>query len=399
LFAIFIKKISFTIQTGAVTMEKQKVLILTASYGNGHIQVAKTLKEECHKQGINEVIISNLFAEAHPLVNDITEYLYLKSYTIGKPLYRFFYYGMNKMYHTKILNWYYNFGKKRLISLIEAERPDFIINTFPMIVVPEFRRRSGIFIPIFNVLTDYCLHKIWLHPEIDKYYVATEDLKQKIVDFGIPESIIETTGIPIRPVFEEQILPSSLFKKYHLSPAKKVIVIMAGAHGVLKNVKEICETLLTQTDSQIVVVCGNNTSLMLELEPLTKKFPDPLRVFGYLERVDELFRITTCMITKPGGITLTEAAALGVPLILYKPVPGQEKENAQYFASKGGAVIANQLEDIYMTISYLLNNEEALLEMKNAMRQIYKPHSAKNIIHDISNTVEQLKLKRFANLS
>jgi processive 1,2-diacylglycerol beta-glucosyltransferase len=380
-------------------MKKPKVLILTASFGNGHVQVAKTLEQACYEKEIKEVIVSNLFAEAHPLVNEITEYLYLKTYSIGKPFYRMFYYGIDKMYNTKMKNWYYNFGRKRLISLIENEKPDLIINTFPMIVVPEFRRRSGIFIPTFNVLTDYCLHKIWLHPEIDKYYVATEELKQKMVHFGISESKIHATGIPIRSVFEEQIRPSLIYEKYHLSPAKKVIVIMAGAYGVLKNVKEVCETLLTQTDAQIVAVCGNNPSLLLELEPLGKRFPHQLRVFSYLERVDELFRIATCLITKPGGITLTEAASLGVPVILYKPVPGQEKENAQYFASKGGAVIAKRLEDIYITTSYLLNNEEALLEMKNTMRCIYKPHSAKNIIHDILNTTEQLKLKRFANLS
>ena len=89
---------------------------------------------------------------------------------------------------------------------------------------------------------------------------------------------------------------------------------------------------------QVVVVCGKNEALKQDLLSLQKQNSDALKVFGYVENIDELFRVTSCMITKPGGITLSEAA-LQVPVILYKPVPGQENENAMYFERKGARVV------------------------------------------------------------
>ncbi|MFZ3590907.1 diglucosyl diacylglycerol synthase [Bacillus sp. DJP31] len=363
--------------------KRPKILILTARYGNGHIQVAKSLENKCKEKGINDVIVCDLFAESHPIITDITQYLYLKSFTIGPQFYRMFYYGVEKIHDKKVASWYKNFGKRRLSYIIDKEKPDIIINTFPMIVVPEFRKKTGIVIPTFNVLTDFCLHRIWIHSEIDKYYVATEELKKKMVAQGVPSFRIHVTGIPIRESFEESIQPSVLFKKYGINPTKKVVLLMAGAHGVLKNTVEHCQSLLKDEKIQVAVVCGKNETLREELHGIASAYPDRLHVFGYVERVDELFRISSCMVTKPGGITLSEASAIGLPVVLYKPIPGQEKENAQFFQSKGAAIIANRPEDVITEVTDLLKNEQKLVAMKSQMKQIHKENSSQSIIEDI----------------
>lgn len=141
---------------------------------------------------------------------------------------------------------------------------------------------------------------------------------------------------------------------------------------------------------QIVVVCGNNQSLKDELEPLQYIHPDRIKVFGYVERIDELFRICSCMITKPGGITLSEAAALKVPLILYKPVPGQERENADLFAAKGAAVVINKLEKVQETVNDLFNHPEKMEKMKMSIAELYRPNAADTILQDILNEAEML---------
>ncbi|GAA3331705.1 hypothetical protein GCM10020331_089340 [Ectobacillus funiculus] len=120
-------------------------------------------------------------------------------------------------------------------------------------------------------------------------------------------------------------------QKYGLSPDKKTLLIVAGAHGVLDNVKELCELFSTVPQLQVAVVCGRNKLLQEELQELSRKKPDIIKVFGYVEKLDELFRIASCLITKPGGITLSEVAALQVPVVLYKPVPGQEREKCALF--------------------------------------------------------------------
>ncbi|KIQ93363.1 Processive diacylglycerol glucosyltransferase [Anoxybacillus thermarum] len=372
-------------------MHRKKVLILTASFGNGHMQVAKTIEQECMHQGIEHVVISNLFAESYPRMNHMTEYMYLKSYSIGRPIYRLFYYGIEKIYDKKFINWSYYMGKKRLMALLTSEKPDIIVHTFPMIGVSQFLFRKGFVIPTFSVLTDYCLHKIWIQPYVDQYYVATNDLKQQMVCAGVSESNVCVTGIPIRSAFEQAIPPSAIYKKYNISSEKPVVLMIAGAHGVLKDIETMCKTLIHE-HVQLLVVCGNNETLRIKLQALATQFPERLRVFGYIERIDELFRIATIAITKPGGITLTEATALGVPLILYKPTPGQERENALYFSKRGGAIIAEHIDEWHMHVRRLLRNNEVLLDMKYAMRSLYHPHAATNVVrHMLQVTREKLQ--------
>lgn len=369
-------------------LKDPKILILTAHYGNGHIQVAKTLEQSLRKMGIDKVTVSDLISESHPIMAEITRYLYLKSFSIGKQFYRLFYYSVDKMSNKRIMNLYVKLGHRRLQELVRTMNPDIIINTFPITVVPEYRTRTGLFIPTFNVLTDFCLHRVWIHKNIDKYYVSCEDLKRKLVQHNIPPYLVKVTGIPIRPHFEETIETSSLYAKYGLDPKKKILLIAAGAHGVLKNVKDLCESFFVRDDMQIAVVCGNNQSLKAELEPLQHRHPDRIKIFGYVERIDELFRICSCMITKPGGITLSEAAALQVPLILYKPVPGQEKENAELFASKGAAIVINKLEQVRDTVNDLFNHPEKMDEMKANLKLLHQPNAAESILQDILNEAE-----------
>lgn len=360
-----------------------KVLILTAHYGNGHVQVAKTLEETFQQRGIQNVIVCDLFAESHPVITDITRYLYLKSYTIGKELYRLFYYGVEKIYDKKIATWYANFGRKRLKAILQQEKPDVVINTFPIIAVPELKKQTGMAIPVYNVLTDFCLHKIWIHHHVDRYFVATDAVKQLMEEIGVPSGRIAVTGIPIRPSFEVSMISDALYAKYGLSSGKKTLLIVAGAHGVLDNVKELCELFSTVPQLQIAVVCGRNKLLQEELQELSKEKPDILKVFGYVEKLDELFRIASCLITKPGGITLSEVAALQVPVVLYKPVPGQEHENALYFEKNGAAIVIREEEDIFLKTKELLQDDSKLRHMKDALRRIYRPYSAFRIVDTV----------------
>ncbi len=362
---------------------------MTANYGNGHMQVAKTLYDECKSQGFEHVIVSNLYQESNPIVSEVTQYLYLKSFSIGKQFYRLFYYGVDKIYNKRKFNIYLKMGNKRLDELIQLHNPDIIIITFPMIVVPEYRNKTGKVIPTFNVMTDFCLHKIWVHENIDRYYVATDYVKQKLVEIGTHPSDVKVTGIPIRPQFEVDVPKSIIYKKYGLSSDKKVLLIMAGAHGVLKNVKELCEALLLDSEVQIVVVCGKNAALKQSLSELEQAHPNQLKALGYVEQIDELFRVTDCMITKPGGITLTEATAIGVPVILYKPVPGQEKENALFFEDYGAAIVINRHEDILESVTNLLQDEEKLESMKQNIKKLHLKQSSQTILEDI---VEQSDL-------
>ncbi|NGP46544.1 hypothetical protein G4V62_16900 [Bacillaceae bacterium SIJ1] len=170
-----------------VTVKKQKkVMILTGSYGNGHLQVVNALKASFEQTGTDYIVI-DLFKEAHPWMTAITKYLYIKSFTVGQRLYSFFYYSSKQMDHDQSITRVFNaFGWRKVRQLIKEHEPDMIVNTFPMLAVAEYKRKTGDTIQTCHVLTDYCLHNRWLHPLVDHYYVATEQLKQQLLILALP---------------------------------------------------------------------------------------------------------------------------------------------------------------------------------------------------------------------
>ncbi len=177
-----------------------------------------------------------LYLDTDPLITKASKYLYIKSFTYGQRLYWMFYYGGNrqkKYFQADIMNYY---GMKKLTYLVETMKPDLIVNTFPMLVVPQLRKKIGNNIPIVNVLTDFGLHKNWIHRGVDKYYVASENLRLDMMEKGIAGDKIKVTGIPIDADFERQYDKKLLFEKYHLDINKPVILIAAGAYGVLKRI-------------------------------------------------------------------------------------------------------------------------------------------------------------------
>lgn len=366
-----------------------KVLLVTASFGNGHNQVSHALKHTFEELGIGTVEIFDLYAEAYPYWNEAAKFLYKQSFSIGSSLYKMFFYGMDKMYSTKAGKLYNKLGEKQLEAIIQSKQPDIIITTFPVGTVPEWRKKSQNKFRIYTVVTDYCLHSTWVHPEIDRYYVATEDVKQKIIQSGIPAERIYVSGIPIRKAFEAEKDAAYLLNKYHLHPEKKKLLIMAGAQGVVKDLKWIASNLLDRSDMEIIIVCGRNQKLFNQLNKLKSSYEDQLKLFGYVDDVHELYELADVMITKPGGITLSETIAKQLPTILYKPVPGQENENSLYFCKIGASVTVRDKESIVKETLYLLNHSNKLTEMREALYHLQREESSQQIVTDI--------LQSFAN--
>lgn len=358
-------------------------MILYASYGDGHFQVAKALREKFIENGIHNIIMIDLFKEASPTVNAITRYFYIKSYKVLPAVYGWLYYG------TKHIRWdsflakrIQSYGVQTLKGIIEEERPDMVIHTFPMSVMPEICRKTGQSIPSVTVVTDFDLHRRWLHPDIDKFYVATEDLKDKIAKAGIPREQIYVSGIPVKPAFEEYEDTATILRKYRLSDAKHRVLIMAGSYGVMQGLKGMCARLSELEDVQMIVVCGKNNALRKEMEANFASV-DNVRILGFVDQIHELMQISSCIVTKPGGITLSESIMRELPILIYKPVPGQERDNALYLASKGAAKIANEPKELESEIVQLLTSERNLKSMRRALRALKKPRAAEVIVQDI----------------
>jgi len=360
-------------------MKRPTALILTANYGSGHVQAANVLANNLRERNI-EPIVSDLVEESYPNFSNLSQSLLIKSFSTHSSFYKWFYYGTNKLNSKGLVQFSSYLGRKRLLELIFTHHPSFIILTFPLHAASSLIKKSRISIPTYTVVTDYCLHPYWMNPFTHHYFVSTEAVKSCLLNHKISKKRISISGIPIRSQFEIPANKQGIYEKFHLNPQRKVITILAGAFGVLKNVKELCELLIQFPTYQIVVICGKNDSLYCSLMPFAFLFPESFRLLGYVENIHELFAISNCLITKPGGITLTEAAALQVPLILHNPIPGQELENAAFFSEKGAALISHTIFEVVDHVHSIVQNEEISKRMKSELKNIYKRDSASVIV-------------------
>ncbi|WP_028612727.1 MGDG synthase family glycosyltransferase [Paenibacillus harenae] len=364
-----------------------KLLILYASYGEGHLQAARAIRDALEEQGNHRTVMVDLMAESHPWLNEMTRRFYQRSYTHMPSLYGWMYDFTRPMKHDSLFGGLlHSFGRDKIRRILAAERPDAVVHTFPLFALPELKRRKRLWPPSYAVITDFDLHRRWVHPSIDRYYVATDDLKRELTHLGIPGSSIQVSGIPLKRGFRQAEATAELYERYGLQADKPVILIMPGAQGVMPDVELICGGLLEDPNVQVALVCGYNHQLRETVQNQFRRHPDRsrLHVYGYVEQIHELMAISGCLITKPGGVTLSEAIAAGLPIFIYRPVPGQEKQNALYLQSKGAAILAYAPEELASQITKLLGDPLRLAASRLCTKQLQASQTpAESIVLDI----------------
>jgi processive 1,2-diacylglycerol beta-glucosyltransferase len=377
----------------------RKVLNEYARFGDGHLQAATALRDSFTRLGIGEAQLIDLLEQSHPFLNEISKFVYRKSYSLFPQVYGWVYDTTKDMKSdTPFAHWLHSFGRAALLKLIRQEQPDAVIHTFPSLALPTLTNRIGRRIPMFNVVTDFDLHRRWVHPQVDKYYVATDDLHQELTKLGIGANQIAATGIPLRPSFSNMAhLPEreAIAERYGFASSDQpIVLLMAGAYGNLANLRKLCRRLADQRNAQIVIVCGNNRAVRSQLNKYFASH-DNVTVLGYVDRVDELMRLSVCIMTKPGGLTVSEAIEAKLPIFLYRPVPGQERHNAIYLQSKGAAVVCQTTDELFHGINGLLRDVGLGNSMRSALGTLRKERAADRIALDI---VQQLHIMEEASV-
>jgi len=220
----------------------------------------------------------------------------------------------------------------------------------------------------------------------DKYFVATDELKDTLVKKGYQTDRIEVSGIPIRNMFQlRRGVRGDTFNEDKKSPRKSVL-FMAGIAKHLVEAKELVQTLLSVGDIEVLAVCGMNEKLKKQLDDHFMQH-DRVRVFGYVDRMDKLMEESHCILTKAGGVTLTEAISMTLPAIVFRPVPGQESENAAFMARNGMAIEVNHLEDLADAFRNVISPEGAS-RMRHAQQKLAKQHAGATIVSSIVHDLQ-----------
>lgn len=367
-----------------------KIIILYASYGDGHYQASKAVEASLRSKGVADVMLLDLMAEAHPLINGLTRFVYMQSFKTIPSLYGWVYNATKELpQEAPLLEVINSFGASKLQQTLRETRPDLIIHTFPQLTLPRLLKRTGQSLPLANIVTDFDLHGRWIHAGVDRYYVATDDMKAEMMNRGIPEDRIRVSGIPVKPEFARHAVPSDEplpeFLQGLLSESsvgKPTVLLMAGAYGSMQGVREVIERLIALGCYRVIAVCGRNRELYRGLQEQLRPHPD-VHLMGYVEQVAELMRRSDCIVTKPGGITLSEALACKLPMFIYRPVPGQELNNARYLAQKGVACITRTPAELAQEIDALFRDESRLTEIRQKIENLRRPEAAEVIAEDL----------------
>lgn len=364
-------------------MRKKKILIITGSFGNGHTKVTSNVVEELSNKNV-DIVVHDLFLEAHPKLTKVAQAWYINSFTYFRNAYGTFYYNQpNKVDRC----FYGKYGLKRLVHLIDKHQPDMILSTFPTPVLRHIKRFIKHDVKIHTIITDYSFHKNWLIKNSDHYYVGSKVLKQELIKHGSNPKKISITGIPVERKFSNHVNRFAFLKRNYLDPSKETIMIATGAFGVLKGFQRIISEMLEMKNIQIVIICGNNVSLKTKLENAFLG-NSSVCVIGYTNQMSEWMAVSDILITKPGGITITEALTRNIPMVLYHPAPGQEKENALLFEANDLAMIANTKEELLMIIDSMISNIFLRKRMIRKMKNFEKPRATEYIVKHILETLD-----------
>lgn len=371
--------------------EKGKVMILSSNYGEGHAQAAKAVEEalKLHYPLVQSIVVD--FMElTHPLFHPISRYGFIQLVKRFPAFYGYLFQKTRENNSLSIMLKKMNrFGLGRMLSLIREVQPTAIISTFPMAAgaVSMLKGYGVIDIPAVTIITDHTDHSYWIHPFTDQYIVGSDSVQRRLTRLGISESRIAVTGIPIRPSFCRSYSRDRLKRKHRLDPHLSTVLFMGGGYGLIGKALQSLQAIETlPSPIQIIFVCGHNDKLKKQVLEKTALSKHRVLVTGYIDYVHELMAVSDLMITKAGGLSTSEAIALELPMLLYQPLPGQERDNAAFLIESGVAIEAESIHELVHAITDVVEHPESLCLMKENAKRLNQKQAAQEAIDVILST-------------
>lgn len=361
----------------------RKILILHASVGAGHTRAAQAVAAALKLEAPDAtVMVVDALDLARPLFRRAYGKGYLKLVEKAPALFGLLFEMTDRPPKGKlgdglrraVQRW----GANQLAELVETGGWDAIVHTHFLApeLVSALRRRGRVACPQLTVVTDYDAHRIWAHDPTERYCVASPLAAASLRAHGVPAPAIEVTGIPVMPSFSLPIDEDEARRAFGLSGGYPVVVQASGGHGI-GPVEETYRALLASSiPSEIVVVCGRNEAARAKLASIRPPRRHHVRIVGFTDRMRDLMAVADLLVTKPGGLTVSEALACGLPMALISPIPGQEERNADYLLENGAAVKANSPAALTGKIEEVLSSETRLPEMRRKAKALGRSRAA-----------------------
>ncbi|MFD0694351.1 glycosyltransferase [Paenibacillus sp. GCM10027628] len=352
-------------------IRKEKILILTGALGDGHNKAAQAILEAArfYRPEV-EVKVVDYLEWTHPYLHSVGKYCYMQWVKSLPSVYGYLYRKTRD--DNTFSHWFKrmkSFSTDRMLDLLHEYKPTEVVSTFPgAAAAMSYLKSNGLTtVPTVTVMTDYTDHSYWVHPCTDRYLVGAEHVKKALLRYRIPEQDIVVTGIPIRLPFTQTYDRLKLRDKHQLDRTMPTVLVMGGGHGLIgKQFKSVIQSEDLTSPVQFIFVCGRNEKLKQKLEEEFggSKTRHRVVITGFVDHIHELMALSDLIVTKPGGLTVSEALALELPMMLYKPIPGQEQDNAAFLVGVGAAIEARNAAELKSQLLEVIANRTLLHELK-----------------------------------
>ena len=362
-----------------------KILIATVTAGGGHLQAAQALEEAWRSlRPDDEVACVDLLQMVPRLQRHLYAQGYVKLMAHAPELWGMVFKKTDNPAMVRKLTRFRRAWARatnlRFVRFLRRFKADAVLCThyLPLEVLGDFGDRGQRLFGV-SVVTDFEAHALWMEQTVDLYCVAAEETRASLLARGAAPERVVTTGIPIGSRFGQEIDAGSVRRRLGLRDDLDTVLVLSGGFG-MGPVGEIVLALdRVQRPFQAVVVTGRNRELRGELAVLDTAHP--MRVMGFVQNMHELMAVSDLVMTKPGGLTTSEALALGRPLFVLNPIPGQESANSDFLLERGAAAKVNRVEDLPFRVEQLLGSAK-LRAMGRAAAKLGRPQAGRAVCEE-----------------
>ena len=370
-----------------------KLLILSCNTGEGHHSAALAVQEALNARGVPNDIMDPLSSVGEATRKRVCELynsiirnmprafglIYRAGELVDDALPGSPVYFANSLYAS------------RLLDCIREGGYDGVISThlYGMEAMTAIRRKLGVHVPNYGVLTDYTCIPFFSDVQLDGYFIPHRDLAADLAEKGMDARLLIPTGIPVSERFAHALPQDEARRRLNLPEGKRVYLVMTGGVGC-GNVSEICDGLRAGDDSDFLacVLTGRNEELRAELNELYRGEPRVLPV-EFTREVSIYMNAADVLITKPGGLSSTEAAAARVPLVHWITIPGCEERNADFFSARGMSVQTRSPSEAASLAVALARDPAACAAMRKRQAEEINPYSARDAVGHVLAELER----------
>jgi len=377
---------------GAALSGRPRVLILSASSGEGHVRAGKALEKALSARGDCAVEHIDALDYTSKSFQKIYDDAYIALVRRAPGMLGWFFSHIDQPWrHERRRLALDRLNTRPMIKLLKRLRPEICVSThfLPAEIVSWLKRKNKIETRHAVVVTDFDVHAMWLCRGVDRYFVASEESAEYLARLGMKREAIRVSGMPIDPVFAEPADARAIRVGFGLDPCAITVLVAAGGHALAPVERLVTDLVALDRPWQIVAITGHAAQIRQRLERLTRGNKQvatrrtQLRVVGYTEEMHRWMAASDLLAGKAGGLTVSESMAVGLPMAIVGVLPGpQEERNAEHLLECGAAIRCHNVTTAAWKIAQLLDDPERLATMRAAARRIGKARAALEIAEE-----------------